>query len=93
MSHIFVCNYPAGAEHDPRAPWNQKDDECETCNGAEVIECPECHDCDGSECKECDDTGKVECPDCGKERESEAERRACYLEYKADCERDERGME
>lgn len=28
-------NYPMGAEHDPRAPWNQVDPEME--------ECPECH--------------------------------------------------
>ena len=29
---VFGYNYPAGAEHDPSAPWNQPDD-CEHCNG------------------------------------------------------------
>lgn len=24
--HIFGWDYPPGAEHDPRAPWNQVDD-------------------------------------------------------------------
>jgi hypothetical protein len=29
----FGWDYPAGAEHDPNAPWNQPDlpDECPTC--------------------------------------------------------------
>ena len=70
-------NYPAGAEHDPSAPWNMEDaDDCETCNGRGSIG-------DG------DDTD--ECPAClGSCREkTRAELRAEYLEYKADMERDE----
>ena len=43
-------NYPAGAEHDPSAPWNMEDaDDCETCNGRGSIgegddteDCPAC---------------------------------------------------
>ena len=70
-------NYPAGAEHDPSAPWNMEDaDDCETCNGRGSIG-------DG------DDTD--ECPAClgsGREK-TRAELRAEYLEYKADMERDE----
>ena len=27
MSGPFGWDYPAGAEHDPSAPWNQRDDE------------------------------------------------------------------
>ena len=32
---IFGWSYPAGAEHDLRAPWNAKDEpsDCETCGG------------------------------------------------------------
>jgi hypothetical protein len=31
MKHIILYeNYPAGAEHDPRAPWNQKDSDTTT---------------------------------------------------------------
>ena len=38
---VFGYNYPAGAEHDPNAPWNQKDPE-------------ECSECGGEGCEECD---------------------------------------
>tara|TARA_R110000868_G_scaffold3147_1_gene20905 strand:+ start:8419 stop:8619 length:201 start_codon:yes stop_codon:yes gene_type:complete len=26
MSNVFGWDYPAGAEHDPRAPWNEKEE-------------------------------------------------------------------
>ena len=34
MMSKFGYGYPAGAENDPRAPWNQRDvTECDTCQG------------------------------------------------------------
>lgn len=44
------CQYPAGAEHDPRAPWNQHDDEdCPNCFGTGGDDNLEiCESCDGS---------------------------------------------
>ena len=44
-------DYPAGAEHDPSAPWNQSEPE----------ECPECEDgmSGGNVCCACEGTGCV----------------------------------
>jgi hypothetical protein len=48
---VFGWHYPAGAEHDPRAPWNQVDE----------FECVECHEFfseldDKDMCEECHGT-------------------------------------
>lgn len=50
MKNPFGWNYPAGAEHDPRAPWNQKaEPECQRCG--ETLR----HDDDGPIlCRFCD---------------------------------------
>lgn len=49
-----MSNYPAGAAHDPSAPWNQRDDE----------ECPICHrKHPDPECSLCDGTGYVSAED------------------------------
>ena len=46
----FGWNYPAGAEHDPRAPYNQHEpDPCERCDGTGLI---------------ADEGGLCNCPDC-----------------------------
>lgn len=72
-------HYPAGAEHDPSAPWNQPG-ECEKCEGiGEVFT----QDEDGS--------GFVDCEHCnglGREKTRD-ELRAEWEEGKADMERDE----
>lgn len=69
-------NYPAGAEHDPSAPWNRPDD-CETCGGEGL-----CREVDG---------GPYTCPDCGGigRQKNRAELRREWLEDKADIARDE----
>ena len=41
MGRIFGWDYPAGAENDPRAPWNQPEPICDQCG------------CDEEDC-ECD---------------------------------------
>ena len=45
-------DYPAGAEHDPSAPWNQSEpEECADCGGTGVLhgsECMPCGTCDGT---------------------------------------------
>lgn len=42
-------HYPAGAEHDPRSPWNQPDDEdCPNCYGSGEDGEDGCEYCDGS---------------------------------------------
>ena len=69
-------NYPAGAEHDPSAPWNQPDD-CEACEGTGQVA-----DADGpDECQVCNGTGR---------QKTRAELRQEWEEDKADMERDER---
>lgn len=50
-----MSNYPPGSEHDPSAPWNQRDnEECPTCGstdtfrhiwGSDAVEEWECNDC------------------------------------------------
>ena len=68
-------NYPAGAEHDPRAPWNRPDD-CEECDGTGQVA-----DTDGpDECQVCGGTGR---------QKTRAELRQEWLEDKADMARDD----
>lgn len=43
---VFGWAYPAGAEHDPRAPWNRPG-ECDACDGSGEIDGGECPDCNG----------------------------------------------
>ena len=70
---VFGNYYPAGAEHDPRAPWNQEDaDECETCGG-------DGSDDDGERCEDCGGSGEGETP---------SQRRARLAEEKADADHD-----
>lgn len=46
MSNPFGWSYPPGAEHDPNAPYNQKDPPCEVCNrDTDRCVCPECPTC------------------------------------------------
>lgn len=79
-------NYPAGAEHDPRAPWNQSEpEECGVCHGEGRHEC---HDCDGAGCDECACNKVVDCSACdgtGEEHEPSCEEIAIE---KADAEMD-----
>lgn len=76
--------YPAGAEHDPRAPWNQPD-ECEACNGEGRCDCPTC---DGDGCERCDGVRDV-CADCNGTgiAKTAAQARAEWLEDQADASR------
>jgi len=53
MRNPFGWSYPAGAENDPRAPWNEKPDKCP--------ECEEYFDDDGLECTAVDNEGDGEC--------------------------------
>lgn len=49
----FGWSYPPGAEHDPRAPWNQKPLYCKQCGEeADVCECV---------CPRCQNEGEIEC--------------------------------
>jgi hypothetical protein len=78
-------NYPAGAEHDPRAPWNQPDD-CELCGGERVLtalkfESGEPKTAGEVTCYRCNGTGR---------QKTRAELRQEWEEDKADMERDER---
>ena len=58
----FGWQYPAGAENDPRSPWNQVDvDLCPACEGG-LIQCPECKGV--GQCWDCDSSGKVRCDEC-----------------------------
>lgn len=48
----FGYHYPAGAESDPRAPWNQRDIEaCDECGG-------EGKNDEGEKCDACNGTGE-----------------------------------
>ena len=85
--NVFGWNYPAGAENDPAAPWNQRDPEaCETCEDGLVV----CAVCKGvGQCFECDSSGKVRCDDCdGTGEETKPSREEIAIE-KADRARDE----
>lgn len=102
MSSPFGRDYPAGAEHDPRAPWNQPGD-CETCNGAAHLKCEHCvngfaedfsHPTERrlKECEFCEGEGNSVCSDCGGlgREKTRAELRAEWEEAKADMERDDK---
>lgn len=72
--NVFGWDYPAGAEHDPRAPWNQREPEdCRECGGAGDIFVLGCR----SKCERCDGTGH---------EQSDKESRE---DYEADLERDD----
>jgi len=59
--NVFGWDYPAGAEHDPRAPWNEPP-ECEACDGEGVVTCS---DCDGAGmCETCSERGHHQCRFC-----------------------------
>ena len=84
--------YPAGAEHDPRAPYNQCDpDACPECEGG-LIQCPECNGV--GQCWECDSSGKVRCDECngtGEEHKPSREEIECDKADRAmDAAKDER---
>lgn len=75
-------HYPAGAEFDPRAPWNQPG-ACEACDGEGRIILPAEHGDDEPDfetCSDCDGTGR---------EKTRAELRAEWEEDKADMERDD----
>lgn len=80
----FGYHYPARAEHDPRAPWNQPG-ECEKCDGKGRVPASPSD-------LELGDAGTWHiCPDCdglGREK-TRAELRAEWEEDKADMEREE----
>jgi len=87
---VFGSYYPAGAEHDPSAPWNQEDaDGCDTCDGTGMVEC---HECDGErdDCDRCGGRGPEQCSDCygTGEGETPSQRRARLAEEKADADYD-----
>lgn len=73
-----VSNYAPGTENDPRAPWNQVEDdtiewwfECPSCRNEEYVQAEwATHDTLRAVCKNCgdEDTFPYEretCPDCG----------------------------
>jgi len=72
----FGHNYPAGAEHDPSAPWNQPA-VCRGCGGVGT-----CHESYGEpfDCPDCNGTGR---------QKTRAELRQEWLEDKADMERED----
>lgn len=75
-------HYPAGAEHDPRAPWNQPG-ECEECDGKGSVLLPGedvGDEPEAARCRYCDGTGR---------EKTRAELRAEWEEDKADMERDD----
>lgn len=65
----FGWNYPAGAENDPNAPWNQPDPRCEVCgeyeDNCECPECPKCGEHGNLKCEVNEDIENKACPDCG----------------------------
>jgi DnaJ-class molecular chaperone len=86
---VFGYNYPAGAEHDPSAPWNQPDD-CELCGGDGVKALSELGPSAWGEDCFSEQDRIVTCPDCsgtGRQK-TRAELRAEYEEDKADMARD-----
>ena len=72
--NVFGWDYPAGAEHDPRAPWNEPP-ECEACDGCGEI--PAENGDDSEACEHCNGTGR---------QKSDKESRE---DYEADAERDD----
>ena len=51
-----MSGYPAGAANDPKAPWNQDEVECPTCEGEGFYMD---HEGDNIYCKTCEATGTV----------------------------------
>lgn len=41
-------SYPAGAQNDSRAPYNQHEQECPDCLGTKMIDDEECETCNGT---------------------------------------------
>lgn len=75
--------YPAGAEHDPSAPWNQSEpEECPVCKGERLLTCYHCKG-DG-QCPVCDSSGKLECDACDGTGEEHQSTREEIAEAKAD---------
>ena len=74
--NVFGWNYPAGAENDPAAPWNQKDAE-------------ECRECEGHGTKINHDGSDGVCPVCDGTGEETKPSRAEIAMEKADRARDE----
>jgi len=72
--NVFGWDYPAGAEHDPRAPWNEPP-KCEACEGSGEI--PSENGDDVTVCQTCDGTGR---------KRSDKESRE---DYEADMERED----
>lgn len=85
----YGWHYPPGAEHDPRAPWNQKEQHPEGCSDCDYLEYNEEEDV--ARCIEGD--FKIEGslndvpPGCPLDRRSEAEAREDYLADMADRKR------
>ena len=79
MISVFGWHYPAGAEHDPRAPWNQPSD-CEKCDGTGQVTVGKGDDAYLDDCPHCDGTGL---------EKTAAQIRAECEEEKADMERDD----
>lgn len=85
-------NYPAGAERDPRAPYNQSEpDQCEFCEGTGKVPCSTCDERihPNEDCAECDNSRLEVCPDCGGSGEAEEKSREEIECEKADRARDE----
>ena len=72
--NVFGWDYPAGAEHDPRAPWNEPH-ECEACEGSGEIFAENGDDV--TVCQTCDGRGR---------KQSDKESRE---DYEADMERED----
>ena len=68
-------SYPAGAENDPNAPWNQPDPVYELCE-----HCESGVNVDGEICEECDGTAEVQVneDELSDRDQGEAENRADY---------------
>lgn len=90
MSDALGYHYPAGAEHDPHAPYNDEEsDPCDRCGGeGQILVCVddicqgqgECMHGDGmAMCPECNGSGHCEIP---------SQRRERHAEEKADYDRD-----
>ena len=56
---VFGWHYPAGAEHDPRAPWNQDEDEIACWGCGKPAEDEQV----GDICEDCDEPFKIVEPD------------------------------
>lgn len=93
---IFGWNYPAGAENDPRAPWNQVDPPCEVCGKhTDDCICPTCDVCGETgrpECYRTDEPEPDELPGCGLEKTEEQIKSLAASERDPDYGLDEDGF-